>query len=293
MALAQNSSAIEQSRLYRDAAPRSTSAVDANGNALPAAQPAPSPDDSFGAQEILKSQERPREFVLTGGVSLLYTNNAELAHDERRDDFFAVVDAGIGWSKKFARHFEANVGFHASLFRYDKNRRLDFQNLGFGMGVAWALPRLPDASVFARYDFTQLLDGQGDGILTDHAFAIGVQKAFVFSRGHALTLGLTAIAGISDPHAAQRDLMGAFLAYRVQLTRKLETEVLYRPAVHFYNAGGRVELNQLLSWNLRYRFNEWAELSGFLSYGVNRSERAAFDYEVFSGGAGLGLVVRF
>ena len=203
------------------------------------------------------------------------------------------MDAGVGWSQKLGPTLETNVGFHASVFRYDKNPQLDFQNLGFGASVAWALPRVPGVSAFARYEFTQLIDTDGNGILTDHAFTVGLQKAIAFSRGHGVTLGVIAMAGISDPHGAQRDLLGAFVAYRVQLTEKLETGFFYRPAVHFYNAGGRIEFNQIMTWNLRYRFNEWAELSGFLSYSLNRSEDAAYDYNVLTTGAGISLTVRF
>jgi hypothetical protein len=288
-ALAQNS-AIEQSRLYRTAAPRT---VDAYGNALPAPSTAPAADDSFGAQEILKNQEPTREWTLSGAASLLYTDNVELSSSGRSDDVFAVVDAGLGWSRKLNRTVEANVSFRASIFRYDKNPALDFQNLGFGAGVAWTLPQLPGASVFARYDFTQLFDRDGDSILTDHAFTIGLQKAVAFSRGHGLTLGIAATIGISDPHAAQRDTLAAFIGYRLQLTQKLETDLLLRPALHYYNSGSRVEFNQILAWNFRYRMTDWAELNGFLSYGLNRSERAAFDYNVFTTGIGFGVTVRF
>ena len=290
MALAQNSAAIEQSRLYRATARRT---VDAYGNALPDSPAAASEDDSFGTQEILKNQEPVREWTLSGAASLLYTDNVELSARGRSDDLFVVVDAGLGWSRRLNRTLEANVSFRASIFRYDKNPVLDFQNLGFGGGLTWALPRLPGASVFARYDFTQLLDRDGDGILTDHAFTVGVQKAVAFSRGHGLTISVAATAGISDPHAAQRHALAAFISYRLQLTEKLETELLLRPALHYYDAGSRFEFNQILAWNFRYRVTEWAELNGFLSYGLNRSERAAFDYNVFTTGIGLGVTVRF
>lgn len=73
IALAPNSSAIEQSRLYRDSAPRSRPAVDANGNALPVTPSAAPQDDSFGAQQFLKNQERPREFVMSCRTTTLAT----------------------------------------------------------------------------------------------------------------------------------------------------------------------------------------------------------------------------
>src|SRR3954452_611008 len=100
LSFAQTNAAIEQSRLLRQSAPPAGVAVDANGNALPESTSTSSEDDSFGAQQILKSQERVRPFLASGGVSFIYTDNVALTRKGTRDDAFAVVDASLGWSPK-------------------------------------------------------------------------------------------------------------------------------------------------------------------------------------------------
>lgn len=293
MALAQVDPSIEQARLFRDTNPPASLGVDANGTALPAAESSSSGDDSFGAQLILKNQQKPQPFVITANVSLIYTSNVALTRADTRDDVFAVVDAGFGWTPHLANNLDANIGAHVSLFRYDKTSALDFESLGFGAGLTWTPPGLRGASVFGRYDFTELLSRSGREILMDHTLTLGAQKAFVFGRSHALTVGAVGTVGFSDPYAAQRDQLGAFIGYHLQIARNFDTDLLYRPAVHFYNSGGRTDFNQVLSANFRYRVNSYVDVTAFLSYAANDSSRRAFDYGAFTTGAGVGLTIHF
>jgi hypothetical protein len=293
MPLAQTNAAIEQSRLLQQTTPPVDLGVDANGAAVAEVESSQSEDDSFGAQLILKAQERPRAWVVSGGVSVIYTNNVGLASEDAKEDTFAVASAAIGWSKRLTQTVEANVGVQFSAFRYNEASDLDFQNVGFGAGLAWTPPALRGVTLFGRYDFTELFGSDGRHILMDHVLTVGAQKAFVLGRSHSLSLGLVGSTGLADPGIAQRSQLGGYIGYRLQLTRKLETDFLYRPAVHIYSDTGRVDLNQIVSWNLRYRFTDWADLSAFMSYGLNRSEKSTFDYNVFTGGAGVGLNIRF
>ncbi|HEX8280152.1 MAG TPA: hypothetical protein VF551_02145 [Chthoniobacterales bacterium] len=293
MALAQNDAAIEQARLLRESAPPVRAGVTADGTALPAPDATDGTDDSFGAQMILKSQERLRSFVVTAGASFAYTSNVALTRRAERHDVFGVVDAGIGWSRRIASELEANVAGHISMFRYDRTPSIDFENLGFGAGLSWAPRQLRNASLFARYDFTELLDSDGDQILMEHALTAGVQKIITLGRSHALNVGFSGTASFADPNAAQRQQIGAFLSYHLQLTRKLETSILYRPAVHFYTDSGRTDFNQIVSLNLRHRFNESADVNASFTYGMNRSDRSVFDYDVITSGAAVTLSIRF
>jgi hypothetical protein len=290
---AQTNAAIEQSRLLRQAEPPVNLNVDANGNALPESESTTSNDDSFGAQQILKSQEQPRPFLASGGISFIYTDNVALTRKGTRDDAFAVVDAGLAWSPKLANNLEATVGLHAAIFRYVDTTALNFENLGASAGFSWSPPALRGLAIFGRYDFTELLDSDSHELLTEHAFTLGVQKSVSFGRSHGITLGVLGIAGLSDPGDAQRQQISAFLDYRLQLTRKLETDLLVRPAVQFYDKAERTDFNQVVSGSVRYRFNQWADANAFLSYGLNRSERAAFDYGALTTGGGAAINIKF
>jgi hypothetical protein len=292
-ALAQADAAIEQARRQRDVLPPVSVGVDANGVATADAEPTDSTDDSFGAQQILKAQQRQPTFVVTGGASVVYTDNVALSRRDTHDDAFFIGDAGISWMPRIAHNVEASVGMHASVYRYDKTSELDFQNLGFGAGIGWSPAQLPGVGVFARYDLTELFGRDGHQILLDNVLTLGAQKTLAFGRSHALTFGASGTVGLSDPGVAQRDQLGLFVAYHLQLARKLDTDLLYRPALHFYTDTGRIDFNQIVSWTMRYRFTNWAELSGAFTYGINRSDNAVFDYNVLTLGATAGVNIRF
>ena len=293
MALAQNDAAIEQSRLRLQTAPPMDVAVDSNGTALADSDPAETEDDSLGAQRILKSQEPVRAFVFTGGVSLVYTSNVALTSRAPRRDIFAIVDAGIAWNPHLAKNLDSNFSLRASVFRYDRTPELDFNNLSFGAGLSYALPKAGGLVAFGRYDFTELWNNAGRQVLMDHALTLGLQKSIALGRAHAVSFGAAGTLGFSDPMESQRHQIAAFLGYHFQLARRLETDFLFRSAVYFQNGGERTEYNQILSWSFRYRFTDWAELNASLTYGLNRSDHAAFDYDLFTGGASAGVTIRF
>ncbi|MGI9089061.1 MAG: hypothetical protein ACR2HH_15175 [Chthoniobacterales bacterium] len=290
--VAQNDAAIEQARLFqKPAAITNSNSVTADGMALGDASP--SSDDSFGDQVILKSQPRPRFFTVTGDATIFYTDNVALTRRAEVDDSFFVAHAGGSWNPHIGRNLDAQFGATVSTFRYNDTSSLDFTNLGFGTGLFWSPESLRGIGIFARYDFIELLNRHSDEILQDHEFTLGAQKIFALGRSHAFTIGGTAMAGISNPRAAQRDQLGMFFAYQLQLTRSLDTELSYRPALHFYNSNGRVDLNQVVSWNLRYHLAPWAEANAFFSFGSNRSDRSVFDYDVVTTGFGVGLTAKF
>jgi hypothetical protein len=285
-------SALDQTRLVQKPPETPAPPVDANGNATPVTEEVTA-DNSFGAQVMLKNQEPVRTFVLSGDASIYYTSNVALTRRDTKDDVFAVVHAVGSWSRPLNPEVGLLIDVQAATFRYDRTSQLDFDNLGAGLGFSWAPPRWSGVSMYGRYDFTELLDRHGEEILRDHQFSAGVQKGFALGRAHAFTLGALASLGISTPSEAQRNQVGLLAGYHLLLTRSLETDLLYRIAYQSYSDSSRGDLNQVFSWNLRYRLTEWAEASAFFSFGSNRSNVGAFDYDVFSTGGGLGLTTRF
>ncbi|MEY2562331.1 MAG: hypothetical protein QOH88_524 [Verrucomicrobiota bacterium] len=293
MARAQQAvSTIERARLFENTPTTTHVAVNADGTQLGDTDTS-SDDDSFGTQVILKSKERVRMFAVTGDTSVFYTNNAALTRNREIHDVFFVANAGVSWTPRINPQLEAQVAAHASIFRYHDTSALDFESLGLGAGLFWNPENFYGVSIFARYDFIELLDRHSDEILNDHEFTIGAQKTYSFGRCQSLTVGATAIAGISDPDTAQRQQLGVFFSYHLQLTRALESEIFYRLAFQFYNAAERNDFNQVISLTLRYRLATWADLNAFFSYGNNRSDVAAFEYGAVTGGAGVGVTMRF
>jgi hypothetical protein len=284
---------IEQARLFEKPAAAPIANVNADGAEMVSPSGAGAADDSFGAQIIMKTQERLRAFAVSGSAAIFYTSNAALTRSGAISDAFAVVDASVAWRPKIGSQLEAEFAAHGAFFRYNETRELDFENLGLSAALSWQPPACPSVSLFARYDFTELLNGSSDEILRDHQLTIGAQKTFVLGRSHALFAGLSGSARISDPDAAQRDEVGPYLGYHLRISRSLNADLFYRFAFHFYNQSSRIDRNQTLSLGLRYSLTDWADVSGTASLGFNRSDSAAFDYDVFNAGGGVGVTVRF
>lgn len=294
LAFAQSSNpSVEQSRLFERTAPPGPGNITPDGMAIPQGDGVVSDDESFGAQQILKTQEKPQDFTVSGGASVFYTSNVALTSNDAISDGFFVGSAAFSWTPRINREFQFQSGINASLFRYFETSALDFESLGGGLGILWTPPKAWGISINLRYDFTELLDKHSDEILQDHEFSLALQKMVVLGRSHALTFGILGSAGISDPFAEQRDQVGFAIGYHLQLTRQLASDFGYRHSWYFYNDGGRTDLNQVLSAGLHYYITPWASVDAFMSGAFNTSNRSAFEYDVFSAGGGASVTLRF
>ena len=285
--------AIEQSRLFPRTVPPTAGAVTADGITLPAGESTSSGDGSFGAQEMLKSQETIPNLFLSGGASVFYTSNVALTHQVEHSDAFFVGEGNLNWTPRINAQLQFQLGGGASIFRYFDTSALDFESIGAGTGVTWTPPKAWGLALTGRYDFSELLDKHSNEILQDHEFSAALQKIFVFGRSHALTAAVLGSVGISDPFAEQRDQIGFALGYHLQLTRQLGADFGYRHSWYFYNASDRHDLNQVVSLGLHYYFNRWTTLNAIASFANNYSNESAFKYNVFSGGGGLTLTIHF
>ena len=289
---AQTNPAVETSRLYERQAPPTQGMVTPDGMALPEGETT-SDDESFGAQQILKAQEKIQDFTLGGSFSSYYTNNVALTHANTVSDSFMVGAAFFNWTPRINPELQFQFGAAGSIFRYTDTRPLDFENIGSGVGLLWTPKNFWGIGILGRYDFTELLDTHGHEILQDHEFSVALQKLVVLGRSHSLTLGVIGSAGISDPYAEQRDQVGFAAGYHLQIARQFGGDLGYRISGYFYNKGGRDDLNQVFSLGLHYYITPWASADGYLTGAVNSSNRSAFSYDVISGGGGASLTIRF
>ncbi len=255
--------------------------------ALPEGDQTPADDDSFGAQQILKTQEKVRDFNLSGDASVFYTSNAALTRRDSFDDFFFVGDAALTWTRPVTNSLHLQLGAHASIFRYHDTSVLDFENLSAGVGAIWTPQHAWGIAFALRYDFVELLDRHSNELLQDHEFSLIAQKIIVLGRSHALSFGLVGSGGLSDPGAEQRDQIGGNIGYYLRVTRRLDADLGYRLASYFYNDGGRRDLSQIISLGLHYHLTPQATVEALLSGATNWSNRSAFEYDVFTGGSGL------
>ena len=286
-------SSITQSRLFTNPAAPGTASFDANGNALSESNATTSGDDSFGAQIILKNQQRPKSFSVFGDAAGFYTNNVDLTPSRTRGDFFLASNVGAAWRPTISSALLAEISAASSVFRYDRARELDFERITAGAGLTWLVPHTPEIVAFARYDFTELLDSASDQLLQDHAFTIGGQRTFAFGRSHYLTTGISGVLGISTPRSQERDQTGIHAAYHLQITRSLDAAVLYRYAAQFYAEDGRVDHNQTLSLAIGFSVTYWLHIDASISAARNDTNRSAFEYDVLNAGSGVRVGIRF
>lgn len=260
---------------------------------LPGGGTVNSEDESFGAQQILKTQEKATDFTIGGSASVFYTSNVALTRYNTISDGFFVGDAGFSWAPRVNPELQLEFNARASIFRYFDTTVLDFESLGAGVGVIWTPANAWEIAVIGRYDFTELLDSHSNELLQDHQFSLALQKVVPLGRSHALSFSIIGSAGISDPFVQQRDQVGFAIGYHLRLARQLDSDFGYRLSGYFYNGGGRNDLNQVLSAGLHYHVTPWATIDGFMSGAFNNSNRGVFEYDVFSSGGGVGLTIRF
>ncbi|MDP9098492.1 MAG: hypothetical protein M3N48_05795 [Verrucomicrobiota bacterium] len=287
-------SSITQARLFPNPNAPETVSVDANGTALPEEESASDlGDDSFGAQIILKNQERRRIYTVFADVSAYHTNNVDLNAAGSRSDSFLAANVGAAWRPAIRPDLIADFSGGISVFRYDRANELDFEKFWVGTGLSWAVPRAAGIIVFGRYDFSEVLDASSNELLQDHELSVGAQKIFVLGRSHFLATGLTGILGLSTPRSPQRDQAAIHAAYHLQITRSFDVDLLYRYAAQFYNEGGRIDRNQSLSLSMGIAATRWFRVAGSILAARNDSNQDAFEYDVFNVGGGLKMEVTF
>ncbi len=287
-----SSAAIEQSRLYPRTIPPTAGDTSSGTLSSPQVEVVSSDDESFGAQQILKEEEKGPQVFINATSSIYYTSNVALTRSDPKAEVFYVGDAGVSWMPRLNPQLQFQIGGALGLFRYETSA-LDFESVGTGTGFIWTPPHAWNLSFTTRYDFVELLDHHDHRILLDHQFSLAAQKFLPLGRAQAFTFGAIGSLGVSDPITEQRDQAGFAIAYHLQIARNFGADVGYRHSWYFYNRDGRVDLNQVVSLGVHYNFTPWASLNGYLSGALNDSNREVFEYDVFSGGGGVALTVRF
>jgi hypothetical protein len=285
---------IDQARQFsRPLAPLNLGSAPAQDFATPDSEQ--SPDDAFGAQVIFKGQERVQPFTAFAEVSAFFTNNVALAKRSLLEDKFLVVSAGAAFTQRLGYDLRVEAGLRAALYRYAEYRELDFQSVDATAGVVWSPPVLRGAEVSVRYLFNHLSTAEEqEEIYQSHAALLGIQKVIPFSRAHAAWFGASAQWTWAEPQEPGRDEYSAFAGYHLQIAEPLGADLAYRYGYFVYRQDdGRRDQNHTISLGLRYVPFEWASISATTFLGFNRSNRSAFDYDVWNAGIGLQFSVRF
>jgi hypothetical protein len=286
---------IEQARRFdQQVAPIRATESGSSLGALEETAPSSPGDSDLGTQAILRNQFAPQRWLVFGEIAGYYTNNVALTRRSTFDDYFMVATFGASYRPKITEQLEAEITARGSQFRYREYDQLNFTSLDFGGGLSYRVPQLGGVTLFARYNFNDLISEEsGDEFFQNHTITTGAQKIFPLARAHAIVLGAAAQWGFADPEEAERDEYSIYAGYHVELTRSFHADLFYRAAYYRYSAADRDDVNQNVSASVRYRLTDWASVNASASFGFNRSSEEVFDYDVINSGGGLAVDVRF
>lgn len=261
-----------------------------------AAESAVVPDDAFGAQVLMKETPKPKPFTITLEAAPYYTSNVALSRRSPLGDTFLSAIGGVNWRRPLSPVLAFDADVRETVYRYDRYRQLDFQSLVAAGQLTYTPRRLRNTALYTAYSFTQLTAADfGAEFFNQHAVTVGIQRAFPLSGSHGFVVGASAMWTWTDSDFTKRDEYGIHVGYRASLSRKISLNASYHGAVYVYSESQpeRNDLNQSLSLGLRYDFTKWSYLTVGTSAVFNRSDEAAFDYDVWNVGGSLGISASF
>lgn len=252
-----------------------------------------SQESSFGEQEILKQPERSRRLQSFAEVGAFVTDNVALSRHDRRGDAFLQATFGFSYRHEVTSNLSLQTDVQYAAYRYDRFGALDFDSLDTGLEANYRLERLGGLDLFARYNFNDLFDADGDSVFQNHTFAAGLQKQVTIGDAHTFYAGVSGQLAMSDPEFSERSEGWAYAGYRLQATQKLEAALAYRYGFFHYDEQDRSDHNHSVSLDLVYRFTDWLSAAANSYLGWNRSDQNVFNYDVANAGGALSLRWRF
>jgi hypothetical protein len=280
-------SSAEQARQLQPAYQPATDASSTDTD-LPSSSAGDPDDDSFGSQQILKGVEHAPLFDAFAGVSAFFTNNVALTHRQPRSDSFLEATAGLSVSREITDTLELDLTGGTSLFRYARFDEFDLNSLDAGVGLSYRVPKLWDASLYAGYSFSDLLNTRTNTeFFENHDFTLGAEKTVGLSRALNVLAGISADCNLSDPAVLAEDSVGGYAGVEAAFTSRLQGDLDYRYSYEFYTEGTRRDGNQLLTLSLQYKASNWLSIMGTTYLTINHSNEEAYSYEALAEGLGL------
>jgi len=266
---------------------------DAGSDAVPASEGDPD-DDSFGSQQILKGVEHIPPFDCFAGISAFVTNNVALTRKDTHSDSFLVATFGFSASRKITDTLTLDLTTEGGVYRYSRYGEFDMDSVDAGVGLSYRMPKLWDATVYAQYGYSDLLDGRtNDEFFENHAFTLGVEKVFPISRALSLAAGVSGDYNFTDPLGLQREDVGGYAGIHAALTSRLEADLYYRYAFEVYTEGSRRDNNQVLTLSVQYTVTNWLSIMGTTYLTINDSNEEVYSYEALAGGVGVNVNIAF
>ncbi len=252
-------------------------------------------DDDIGQQLILKETPKDRPFRATFDEFALWSNNAANVASGEQSDWMWGQRAGVGWQKRIAGHWFADVSASQGIYRYRRSGALDFEAMEAMASILDVEPRFWNVVLVGSFGFTRITNNNfNDSLLNSLSGRIGAQRLIVIDRKNSLQLALGADWDLTnDVEQVFRDEYSLDLTYKHKIMRDLAVSLGYRMTYFNYREVPRADLLHVLGATVSYTPKNWMELYATASYALNDSDIDYFDYETASTGVGLGLKLKF
>lgn len=257
---------------------------------------AASPNDSdLGEQAILKRVEKYEPFTLETGVPIYYTSNVALVDQGKVGDTIIAPVIGITYAPRISKTLYGAFTLRQQFFYYQDVTSFNFASFDAIAGLVYYLPQLHNLVLRAGIDYNRLTGTDSfDSFFSNYGLGLGAELPIPIGRAQQISLGVDAnISLYATPSPPQRNDIGAYVGYTVNLSRNFSLNAAGRLVVRPYDSGGRTDVSEILALSANYRIRDWLTVSAITSFVANQSNQSTFDYEVFNGGGGVTLTWKF
>jgi hypothetical protein len=250
------------------------------------------PSDDLGKQVLLLRRPGPRPFQVSSETEYLYDSNILLLETHPIADDLLSETVQASYSPQLADRLQSTFYAKYQLLRYDHNSSLDFE--ANAVGLSLSRPAQNWFTAYGRFEAVRLYLTDGD----DEFFkmfdtTVGLWRGQTVGQWGWLFYGYQLDWRPSSPSQFTRVDNAGYVGIKVMPTDKLTIQLLYRIRAEEYLQVNRADLNHLISLSVGYDFNNYVGVRAFAEYGRNNSDATGFDYNVFTGGGGLKLSVKF
>ena len=289
-------SAADRARLLQSQATIQTTPAGASPEGVTQNYAAASPNDTdLGEQAILKRVEKYDAFTFEAGVPIYYTSNVALVEHHKMSDVIISPVVGITYSPRFEKTLYGEFTLRQQFFYYDDFTSFNFASFDAIAGVVYFVPTLHNMVLRANLDYNRLTPTDSfDDFFSNVGLNLNAEIPFPIARAQQISVGATAsISVYATPSEPQRNDLGVYVGYAVNLSRNFYLNASGNLVVRPYDAGGRTDVSEVLSLSANYHIRDWLIVSLLSSFVANQSNHDVFKYEVFNGGGGIGVSVKF
>lgn len=248
-------------------------------------------DEEIGRQFLLKRKAAVPQFEFVGDAQYYHTSNRLLTENQTKGDLVFVGTAALAWKPTWIKDVTASVFARQQFFRYNTEDSIDFDATSFGFNLGTQVETWFFLS--GGYSVTRLITRETDDEFYKEGDAsLMLHRVQLCGQRVSIPYGYTLDFFHTTPGDFSRFTHGLFAGVNWAITAKLLAQFIYRFQIEDYLSSSRQDMGHILSASIVYTFTPWASARLFSSYNTNDSNTPR-DYDVFNGGAGVNLTLRF